>query len=340
LSFVGIIANPASGKDVRRVASHAITANNYQKTNIVRRVLIALQALEVGHIEIMPDQFGIGARALQGLKKRPDIQATTSLIDMPVSGTAEDTLQAAHYLRQASCDCIVLLGGDGTCRVAAKGCGEVPILPISSGTNNVVPYFVEGTAAGLAAAYIARRPPVERERFCYRHKRLLVHVNGRRVDEALVDIALLSSRFTGSRAIWDAGELRQVFVTRAQPFHIGLSSVVAMLRPIGPSDPGGAVAAISANGRQVIAAIAPGTLAPVGVGEISAMQPGVLYPVAGERPAVLSLDGEREVSLYAGDQANVSLDLAGPWIVDVQQTLRLAVAAGAFEVDLGQKGGM
>lgn len=225
MSFVGIIANPASGKDVRRVASHAITANNYQKTNIARRMLVALQALEVQRIEIMPDQFGIGTRALQGLKKRRDIQATTSLIDMPVSGTAEDTLQAAHYLRQASCDCIVLLGGDGTCRVAAKGCGEVPILPISSGTNNVVPYFVEGTADGLAAAYIARRPLVERERFCYRHKQLLVHVNGRRVDEALVDIALLSSSFTGSRAIWDTGELRQVFVTRAQPFHIGLSSV-------------------------------------------------------------------------------------------------------------------
>jgi predicted polyphosphate/ATP-dependent NAD kinase len=340
LSFVGIVANPASGKDVRRVASHAITANNYQKTNIVRRLLVALQALEVRRIEIMPDQFGIGARALQGLKKHSGIQSMTSLMDMPVSGTAEDTLQAAQYLYQAGCDCIVLLGGDGTCRVAAKGCGEVPLLPIASGTNNVVPYFVEGTAAGLAAAYLAGRPHAERERFCYRHKRLLVDVNGRRVDEALVDIALLSSRFTGSRAIWDAGELCQVFVTRAQPFHIGLSSVIAMLRPIGPTDPGGAMAAISANGRQVMAAIAPGSLASVSVGEIADMQPGVLYPVADERPAVLSLDGERELTLYAGDQAEVSLELAGPWIVDVQQTLRLAVEAGAFEVTLGQKGGM
>jgi predicted polyphosphate/ATP-dependent NAD kinase len=340
LSHVGIIANPASGKDVRRVASHAITANNYQKTNIVRRMLVALQALEVQRVEIMPDQFGIGTRALQGLKKHPGIQAMTSLIDMPVSGTADDTLHAAQYLRQASSDCIVVLGGDGTCRVAAKGCGEAPLLPISSGTNNVVPYFVEGTAAGLAAAYVALQPHVERERFCYRHKWLLVHVNGRRVDEALVDVALLSSHFTGSKAIWDTGELRQVFITRAQPFHIGLSSVIGMLRPIGRTDPGGASAAISTNGRQVLAPIAPGTLVPVGIGEIIDMQPGVAYPVADERPAVLSLDGERELTLYAGDQASVSLELAGPWIVDVQQTLRLAVEAGAFEVDFGPKGGL
>lgn len=336
MSFVGIIANPASGKDIRRVASHAIAANNYQKTNIVRRMVVALHALGVQRIEIMPDQFGIGTRALQGLGRHPGIQASTSLIDVPVSGTAEDTLHAVQYLRQAAADCIVVLGGDGTCRVAAKGCGEVPLLPISTGTNNVVPYFVEGTAAGLAAAYVALHPSVERERFCYRHKRLLVHINEKPVDEALVDIALLSSRFTGSKAIWDAGELRQVFVSRAQPLNIGISSIIGVLRPIGRAHPGGALAVISTNGRRVMAPIAPGTLVPVGIGDIADMQPGVLYPVGDERPAVLSLDGERELSLYAGDHASVSLELDGPWIVDVQQALLLAVEAGTFEIDLDQ----
>ena len=41
-------------------------------------------------------------------------------------------------------DLIVTLGGDGTNRVVAKGCGNVPITPISTGTNNVFPKVVEG----------------------------------------------------------------------------------------------------------------------------------------------------------------------------------------------------
>ncbi len=46
--------------------------------------------------------------------------------------------------------------------------------------------------------------------------------------------------------------------------------------------------------------------------------------------AVLALDGEREISLRDGDEACVELDLGGPWIVDVERTLSLAVAEGAF----------
>jgi len=34
---------------------------------------------------------------------------------------------------------IIVLGGDVTNRVVAKGCGDVPILPLSGDTNNVSP---------------------------------------------------------------------------------------------------------------------------------------------------------------------------------------------------------
>lgn len=333
MTLVGIIPNPASGKDIRRVTSHAIAANNHQKSNIVRRVLLALGASGVERIEIMPDSFGVGQRALGGLESHHDIQAVTSHIPIPVEGNQQDTLRAAQYLRDAGAGCIIVLGGDGTCRVASKGCGEVPLLPISTGTNNVVPYFIEGTAAGLAAAYVAGHPELEREHFCYRHKRLLVWVNGEQVDQALVDVALLATRFTGSKAVWEAGELRQVFVSRAQPFNIGISSVVGVVRPIRPIDPGGACVSISTDGHQVMAPIAPGSFAPVGIRELRDMQPGIPYPVRHTRPAVLSLDGEREITLSGSDQAEVSLDLQGPWIVDVEQALLLAVEAGTFEIN-------
>jgi predicted polyphosphate/ATP-dependent NAD kinase len=331
-AIVGIIANPASGKDIRRLVSHATVVNNHQKVSIVRRLLLALHASGVNRVEIMPDHFGIGARALDGLGDRPEILASTSLIDMPFEWAAGDSLRAAQYLRDAGAGCIVVLGGDGTCRVVAKGCGDVPLLPISTGTNNVVPYFVEGTVAGAAAAYVALHPDVARERLCYRHKRLLVYVNGEAVDQALVEVALVASRFTGTRAIWQATSLRQIFVSRAQPVNIGLSSVVGMVRPISPMQPTGASVSIVPNGRKIIAPLAPGCFVPVNIGEIVDLEPGVCHPVEGERPAVLGLDGEREIPLHDRDESDVMLRLDGPWIVDLERTLLLAVAEGAFVI--------
>jgi predicted polyphosphate/ATP-dependent NAD kinase len=330
LGFVGIIANPASGKDIRRVVSHATVVNNHEKVSIVRRVLLALYAYGVRRVEIMPDHFGIGVRALTGLRDRPEIQEMSSLIDMSFDGSADDSLHAARHLRDAGAGCIVVLGGDGTCRVVAKQCGAVPLLPLSTGTNNVVPRFIEGTVAGVAAAYVALHTDVGRERLCRRHKRLLVHVNGKQADQALVEVSLIATGFVGSRAIWDVSSLRQVFVSRAQPSSIGFSSVVGVLRPISPTAPRGACVVISTDGQKVIAPIAPGFFTPVGVGEVFDLEPGVPHPVQDGRPAVLALDGEREIVLHDGDEVAVMLDLDGPWIVDVEQTLLQAVQAGVF----------
>ncbi|NIV40198.1 MAG: ATP-NAD kinase, partial [Anaerolineae bacterium] len=266
----------------------------------------------------------------KGLRDRPEVVDSVSLIDMPVTHTLADSLRAAQYLRDAGAGCIVVLGGDGTCRVVAKGAGEVPLLPISTGTNNVVPAFVEGTIAGSAAAQVALHPKAGREEFCWRHKRLLVQVNGETIDQALVEVALLTTRFTGARAVWETGTLRQVFVSRAQPVNIGLSAIVGMVRPVGPTHPGGASVTAAADGRKVMVPIAPGMVVPVGIGEIVELEPGIDHPVDSLRPATLAFDGEREITLNKDDEVTVRLDLDGPWIVDVDRTLQLAVANGAF----------
>jgi predicted polyphosphate/ATP-dependent NAD kinase len=338
LSFVGIIANPASGKDIRRVVSQATVVNNHEKVSIVRRVLLALHASGVRRVEIMPDHFGIGERALAGLRNQSEILDAASLIDMPIEHAANDSLLAAQILRDTGAGCIVVLGGDGTCRVVSRGCGAVPLLPISTGTNNVVPFFIDGTVAGSAAAYVAglqetaSDPGFELEQTCHRHKRLLVQINGRQVDQALVEVTLLATRFVGSRAVWETGSLRQVFVSRAQPVNIGLSSIVGLVYPVDPAQPSGASVSVVPNGRRVLVPIAPGTFEPVGIGQIQDLQPGVAHPVGEDRPAILALDGEREITLYDGDEAAVTLDLDGPWIVDVDRALHLAVENGAFEV--------
>ena len=55
---VGIIANPASGKDIRRLVAYGTVFDNQEKVNIVRRVLLALSGTGVG-------------RVLRGFKQKP-----------------------------------------------------------------------------------------------------------------------------------------------------------------------------------------------------------------------------------------------------------------------------
>ena len=53
-TLVGIIANPASGKDIRRLVAHGSTFDNNEKINIVRRVLLGLAAAGVSEVAVSP----------------------------------------------------------------------------------------------------------------------------------------------------------------------------------------------------------------------------------------------------------------------------------------------
>ena len=152
MNTVGIIANPASGKDIRRLVAHGTTFDNDEKVNIVRRVLLGLEAVGVEHVWIMPDSFGIGQKALDRLQFGLDV----SILPMPITFTQEDSTCAAALMAAEHVNCIVTLGGDGTNRAVAKTSRDVPLMPISTGTNNVFPTMIEGTIAGLAAGLVAR----------------------------------------------------------------------------------------------------------------------------------------------------------------------------------------
>ncbi len=147
----GIIANPASGKDIRRLVAHASVFDTAEKISMVRRVVLALEAARVTRILYMADPSRIVPRALEGL----DLKAEILPVGTPLRATAEDTTAAAAVMAAAGARVIVSLGGDGTNRVLAKGASNVPLVPISTGTNNVFPAMVEATVAGLAAGAIA-----------------------------------------------------------------------------------------------------------------------------------------------------------------------------------------
>ena len=68
MSTIGIIANPASGRDIRRLVTHASVFDNLEKAHILRRVFLALDALRVQHVIYMPDYDSLVEKALKGLK--------------------------------------------------------------------------------------------------------------------------------------------------------------------------------------------------------------------------------------------------------------------------------
>src|SRR5262249_8002093 len=127
------------------------TFDNLEKVNIVRRLLLGLAAAGTDQVWYMPDPFGIVPRALHHLDGAPD----TLPLEMEMAGDEFDSTCAASQLREHGVGCIVTLGGDGPNRAVARARGDVPLVPISTGTNNVFPRLMEGTTAGLAAGVVA-----------------------------------------------------------------------------------------------------------------------------------------------------------------------------------------
>ena len=224
---VGVIAKPAAGKDIRRLVAAGRVVSNQEKANTLRRVFAGLVSTGVERVLIMPDLSRLAAPAMEDVAS--DIQA--SYIDMPGVDHQDGSTLAARIMMSEGAGCIVTLGGDGTNRVVAKGAGNVPIVPISTGTNNVFPQMVEGTLAGIAAGSVAAGVDGV-DAAITRCKRLDVFVNDEVVDMALIDVAVSTEMFVGARAIWDMDTVEEVFLTRAEPASIGISAVGARLRPV------------------------------------------------------------------------------------------------------------
>lgn len=321
---VGIIANPASGKDIRRLVAHGSVFDNQEKVNILRRILLALDAVGVGQAIFMPDYYGLGMRALDGLK----LSLAGSFLDMPVRNNDQDSSEAAQRFRELDVGCIITVGGDGTNRAVAKGCGQVPLVPISTGTNNVFPSMIEGTVAGLAAGLVATGA-VEVDKVTFTSKRLEVRLDDRLVDIALIDVVLCTDLFIGSRALWDPARIREIVLTSAQPGSIGLSAVGGFLHPFDFRDAVGMYLEIGEEGSRVLAPIAPGLIVPVEVRRyrLLALEEEV---VLNSDPCTVALDGERTIEVGRDQRLTVRLTNQGPRVVDIHQCMAEAARAGVF----------
>src|SRR5579863_9701407 len=339
-AIVGIVANPLSGRDIRRLVTQASVFPTAEKANMIRRMLTSLGAVGVDRVLLSTDLGGISASVLRAIGQRP-AQAGAGpdgrwpdgrwpevefLDGHPIRQTAQDTVDAVRRMVAAGARVIVCLGGDGTARVAASAVGEVPLLALSTGTNNVFLAVREATVAGLAAGLVATGQ-VPAEGTVSRAKLLEVRA-GDRAETALVDVAVSTERHVGARAVWDPATVTQLFCTFAEPDAIGLSSVLGQLCPVTRHEPHGVTARIAPDAaRQVLAPIAPGLVVPVGVGEIGRMDPGSEHRVEA-RAGVIAVDGERELTFEPGERPTVRLRADGPRCVDVPAVLAASARLG------------
>ncbi|TDV36344.1 putative polyphosphate/ATP-dependent NAD kinase [Paraburkholderia caballeronis] len=334
---VGVIANPASGRDIRRLTTHASVFPTAEKANMVVRLLAGLGALGVTRVVTLRDRTGVAALLLRALDTHAAVAAherwpQVEFIDLPITDSVADTHAGVAHMVRENVALIAVLGGDGTHRAVAACCGEVPLLALSTGTNNAFPELREATVAGIAGALVATGA-VPAETALVRNKRLVARCvegpNRGREEIALVDVCVARQPFIGARAISDSADIGALFLTFAPPDGIGLSSIGGAWAPVGRDASHGLHMTFAADGEPggmpLVAPIAPGRIGRVTMRTCQRLEVGLPTPLEA-RHGTLAFDGEREIEPARGDRYEVTLDWRGPLTVDVARTLRYAAS--------------
>jgi hypothetical protein len=321
-AVVGIIANPASGRDVRRRVSNAGPSTMAEKISIVRRV--AIGAVEAGaeRLLVLPDPHGICAKALSTLH----LGVPVDELAVPHTYDERESILVAQRMRDEGAGAVVVLGGDGTNRAVALGWPDVPVMPLSTGTNNAFPVHVEPTIGGAAAGLVASGK-VALGIAARRAKVVRIDVDGERADLALIDALLTDERVVGSKLLFPPDALRLAVLARADPAAVGVSSVAGLLHPCGIDDDAGVVVRFAEGaGCTVTAPMAPGLYERIDVASCEPIALGTVVEATG--PFVLSCDGERQRAIVGDIRLRVERD--GPWVIDVDRTLTDAARTGVF----------
>ncbi|WP_420610171.1 NAD(+)/NADH kinase [Candidatus Poriferisodalis sp.] len=338
---VGIIANPVSGRDVRRVAARGAVSTTEDKRNRIARAVIGAVTAGATRIVAMAEPFGIATGALTDLR----IDAEIEIVDVGATVSPADTIRAVEAMRARDVSVLVTLGGDGTNRTISGVWPEATLVPMSTGTNNVFPSLTEPTVAGAAAGLVATG--VVDPEACAPQSKLITVTSGSGTSQdgepargwteiALVDAVTLADDFVGNRMPADGARLRQVLVSRAHPASIGLSSLAGLLQPCSFEDDAGVLVECGPGGRPMRVALAPGLYRTVPVIDHRSVELGETVELWG--PAVLSLDGDRERTIGPDEAVIADVQRCGPRVVDVDRALELGAAAGVFETSRAPTG--
>jgi hypothetical protein len=336
--MIGLIVNPRSGNDVRRVIASAGSSTLEDKVSIVRRVVKGAAAVGATQFVTNHEPHQIVRRATETMRG-----ITIERVDDPIDHTEDDTTRAAARMRDLGCSAVIVLGGDGTNRAAAKGWPALPVIPLSTGTNNAFPYWVEPTVAGAAAGLIDTGAIGADDSLLRAAKVIAVVMPGEgpasehaetptTAEVALIDAVSVADRWVGSLELFDPDTMRVAVLTRADPAAIGFSAVGGLQHPCGPDDAYGVLVRFApvASGPPVVlrAPTAPGHYAEVGVVECRRLALGEPVEVTG--PVLLAFDGERKRRLHEGERAILTVRADGPRVVDVHRVMASAASQGLF----------
>ncbi|HEY5647383.1 MAG TPA: hypothetical protein VIS76_15640 [Pseudomonadales bacterium] len=332
MTTIGIVANPSSGKDVRRLVARASVFDNPEKQAIVQRVLAGIEGvLGTGEwrLAYLDDGHGIVRHAVAEVLGDPTGHGRAAPIMSAETGSALDTTRAARALAELPSQVNLTLGGDGTNRAFALGWRDACLIPISTGTNNVFPRLQEATVAGAAAALVAAGI-IPAAQVVEQQKLIHVEIEGERDDLALIDAVLVDERFVGSRALLNPENLRSALLTVADPAAVGITAIGGLLSPLTSRTDRGLILEFGTGpgGGTVRSPIAPGYYRDVQIRDHRTIGLGQSLRCTG--PGVLAFDGERERVLKPGQQAVLRVERSGPLVVDVPATMRLAAEKGCF----------
>ncbi len=322
---VGILVNPSSGRDVRRLAARAQQQTLESKRNQVARIAVGVAAAGARHVVVMQDPMRASTAALEHIGVDLDVE----VLDVGATLKPADTAEAARRMRALGCGAVVVLGGDGTNRVVTGEWPDAPLVPLSTGTNNVFPVLAEATMAGAAAGLVAtgRVPLVEAAR-----QAKIVHLEtARSRTHALIDAVRLEGDRVGNLMPFDPPHLRDVVLTRAEPAAVGMSPIGGLLEPCSFDDDFGVHVRCTnhdGGGRPLLAPISPGLYQTVHVAEVRRIELGETVEIEG--PGVIAFDGDREITLEPGEAASAEVRRDGPWVIQVDKALRHAARHGLY----------
>jgi hypothetical protein len=323
---LGIIINPSSGRDARRLFARASPSSNESKRNQVERLIVGAAAAGVEQIILVHDAFRIADGAAQALGVDVEIR----LEDIGVRCNASDTVDAVTLMREAGCGALAVLGGDGTSRIVARTWPEATILPLSTGTNNVFPVMLEATVAGAAAGLVAAGR-VFRGAAARPAKVIRIEVDGEEDDLALIDAVKMVDDSTGNLLPFDPECMRSLVLSRALPDAVGMSPVGGLLEPCTADEDFGVLVECVAPGagrHRLLAPISPGLFRSVEIAGHRRLAVGERVPLEG--PGLIACDGDRERTLAPGQKAWLRVERDGPWVIHPGRTLAEAARTGAY----------
>ena len=324
MTRLGIIVNPFSGRDVRRVAARASTSDHHEKQQQVTRLVLGALSTGIDKIYLAHEPFRINEKAVENLHERDQVE----ILKFTLQHSAEDTRTMCRMMWEEGCRVFIVLGGDGTSRIVAGEIPDATILPLSTGTNNVFPYRLEASVAGMAAGLVAgERIPVSECRRCKRIKTL----KGGVTEIALIDAVLLRNDFIGSLLPFAAEDLSTILLTRAEPASIGMSPIGGFLLPTGHHDDHGVLAECSTTADQWInVPISPGLHADIGIQCVKKVELEETVEFTG--PGVIAFDGDRTLKLASGESASARVSRDGPRIIETDRIMTAAAEQNLFEL--------